>query len=361
MKRSELKIGLALSGGGIRAAIYHLGVLKYLAENNLLEQVTHISSVSGASMCVGLLYAKNNMRFPTSSEYLTTILPTLKEQILNVNLEQKAIIEAIFKFKFNKKANAIALALAKHWGINGGFGDISKKPLWSVVCTSYETGKHFRFSQDIVGDWAFGYIKDSNFPLADAIAASAAFPFLIGTYEIDTKPFEWCDKSGTKIEPKSDKLHLWDGGVYDNFGLEPIYQMENNGMYSDDVNFCILSNAGKSISFQSKKTVTRIVDVTTDQISILRARAFRDFIFRNKNGYYLKMGRDFSEVVRRAKQDMSLADKYKNDFLSEEDCQKVANYSTTLKNPTEQDFDLILRQGYESIIYNKLVFDFIEP
>ena len=52
-------IGIALSGGGIRATIFHLGLFKWLAENGLLEEVKRVSSVSGASLCVGLIYTHN--------------------------------------------------------------------------------------------------------------------------------------------------------------------------------------------------------------------------------------------------------------------------------------------------------------
>jgi NTE family protein len=60
------KIGIALSGGGIRATIFHLGVLKWMAENSMLEDIVRISSVSGASLCIGLIYSHNNLRWPTS-------------------------------------------------------------------------------------------------------------------------------------------------------------------------------------------------------------------------------------------------------------------------------------------------------
>lgn len=49
-------IGLAHSGGGVRAAAFHPGVLQYLAEQCLLEQVTRISSVSGGSLFAGLVW-----------------------------------------------------------------------------------------------------------------------------------------------------------------------------------------------------------------------------------------------------------------------------------------------------------------
>ena len=48
-------IALVLSGGGIRAMAFHLGVLRRMAEQGLLERVSHLSSVSGGSLIVGLV------------------------------------------------------------------------------------------------------------------------------------------------------------------------------------------------------------------------------------------------------------------------------------------------------------------
>jgi NTE family protein len=49
------RVGLALSGGGFRAAFFHVGVLARLAEAGLLAKVEVISTVSGGSI-VGALY-----------------------------------------------------------------------------------------------------------------------------------------------------------------------------------------------------------------------------------------------------------------------------------------------------------------
>jgi predicted acylesterase/phospholipase RssA len=49
------KVGLALSGGGFRASLYHLGVLARLAEQDLLRHVEFLSCVSGGSI-VGAHY-----------------------------------------------------------------------------------------------------------------------------------------------------------------------------------------------------------------------------------------------------------------------------------------------------------------
>ncbi|HSW52422.1 MAG TPA: patatin-like phospholipase family protein, partial [Sulfuricaulis sp.] len=52
----EPRIGLALSGGGFRASIFHLGAILRLEELGLMEKVAVISTVSGGSI-VGVFYA----------------------------------------------------------------------------------------------------------------------------------------------------------------------------------------------------------------------------------------------------------------------------------------------------------------
>ena len=47
---SRRGVALCLSGGGYRAALFHLGPLRRLNELNLLSQVGTISSVSGGSI-----------------------------------------------------------------------------------------------------------------------------------------------------------------------------------------------------------------------------------------------------------------------------------------------------------------------
>src|SRR5690349_9268803 len=44
------RLGLALSGGGFRASLYHLGLLRFLRDAGILAHVTHITAVSGGSI-----------------------------------------------------------------------------------------------------------------------------------------------------------------------------------------------------------------------------------------------------------------------------------------------------------------------
>jgi NTE family protein len=52
---TRVKMGLALAGGGFRASLFHLGVLRRMAELDLLRHVQVLSTVSGGSI-VGALY-----------------------------------------------------------------------------------------------------------------------------------------------------------------------------------------------------------------------------------------------------------------------------------------------------------------
>jgi predicted acylesterase/phospholipase RssA len=60
------RLGLALSGGGLRATLYHLGVVRFLRDAGLLREVTHIVSVSGGSI-LGAHLALNWERYNTSA------------------------------------------------------------------------------------------------------------------------------------------------------------------------------------------------------------------------------------------------------------------------------------------------------
>lgn len=57
-ENNEIKLGLALSGGGFRSALFHIGVLARLAELDVLRKVDVISSVSGGSIIAAYYYLK---------------------------------------------------------------------------------------------------------------------------------------------------------------------------------------------------------------------------------------------------------------------------------------------------------------
>jgi NTE family protein len=81
------------------------------------------------------------------------------------------------------------------------------------------------------------------------MAVSAAFPGLIGPYVLDTSMYKWLPplySVNGDIRLASDrfeKIHLYDGGVYDNLGLEAFFDVARGPKIGMDGKI-IVSDAG---------------------------------------------------------------------------------------------------------------------
>src|SRR5262245_55028707 len=60
--KNDKRIGLSLSGGGYRAAAFHLGTLRKLNELGILKHVDILSTISGGSIA-GAYYLLNKQDF----------------------------------------------------------------------------------------------------------------------------------------------------------------------------------------------------------------------------------------------------------------------------------------------------------
>ncbi len=350
-------IGIALSGGGIRATIFHLGVFEWLATKNLFEKISRISSVSGASMCVGLIYSHNDLKWPSSKEYLEIVLPKIKKTLESVDLQTAAILKLIISPHYwNKKANLLAKLLESKWNINGSLQNLENKPMWYVNCTTFETGKRFRFSKENMGDYILGFSQNPNIPLSEIIASSAGFPVLIGPYTLELSKYKWEKSYYSEKEfddKKIPKVHLWDGGVYDNLGAESIFKFGKEGELAKNVDYMIISNASASIGLSDRSKemfvskTKRILDIAADQINSLRSRMIMEFIKETEKGLYLKIGNSAEKIANDSNCNEALKEILLKNSLSNEECDFAENYPTTLKRPTDKEFELLLRHGFE--------------
>lgn len=349
-------IGIALSGGGIRATVFHLGVLKWIAENSALEEVKRMSSVSGASLCIGMVYSHNNLRWPTSEEFLTTVLPSIEKVLLTSDLQLTALRKLIISPSYwKKKVNIVAKALESQWGVHGNLSELVGDVMWYTNCTTYETGKRFRFCKNDMGDYSIGYVEKPNISISDVMAASAGFPILIGPYSLQTGDYHWVPSHYTKSEWQSpDKtIHLWDGGVYDNLGLESIFKPDNGGTLSDGIDCMIVSNASPSIGHYCRRAglsahnLKRLLDISMDQVTALRSRMVMDFIIKSNQGMYIKIGNSAEKIASESKCQEDLKRDLIDQCLSSQQVSKTMNYPTTLRKPTKADYQLLLRHGFE--------------
>lgn len=321
------EIGLALSGGGLRAAVFHLGVLGRLAGDELLERVTFISTVSGGSLAVGLTYALSDNRWPSSGSYLADVWPQARARLTGTNLEWAIGVEGVKRPWLipGNRARLVSRALERHWRVHGTINELPMSPRWTINATTYESGKVWRFTPARMGDYVVQYVASPDIHVADALAASAGYPFLIGPVIIETDRHNWFryvkgSNSDTESHtPRWNKLHLWDGGVYDNLGVEALfkpYRPATGERYRDGMNFLIVSDASARIDEEEPnglyRRARRLLAVATDQVRSLRARSVVAHLIEHPNtGAYLAMGNTGRQILHeasrlRACQDLSL-------------------------------------------------------
>lgn len=289
-------IALALSGGGIRAMAFHLGVLKRMAERGLLERVARLSTVSGGSLLVGLVYRSCNFQWPTSQQFLDMAYPWVGEQLCSRSLQAGAFLQLLRPWNWRfclSRANLLALELRTNWGLDVPLSAIGLSPEWSINGTTAENGKRFRFKGAEIGDWELGYAQAPNFPLGSALAVSAAFPIGFGPLALRADAYSWKKRdwdapkgSEQVVNVGTKRLHLYDGGLYDNLGAEPFFHPgKQQPKHAGD--YIIVSDAGAPLPIGLSSgpfnpfRIKRMMDIMSEQSRSLRIRAFANYLQTN--------------------------------------------------------------------------------
>jgi NTE family protein len=341
-----VKIALALSGGGHRAAAFHLGVLKYLAEHGLLERVTDISTTSGGSLLIAQLFHSTGgqLNWPDSQAFLQNSLPYCKHQITQQSLEN-SFIKRMFSPRnwslFGNRANLMARSLKQLWSISKNMGHLPTQPSWVINGTANISGNRWFIEQKNqvyrMGCEDLGEQECSDFPIADAVAISAAYPGVIGPYRLKNHLWD---------------LYLSDGGLYDNLSLEALYDVEARTLKPDlAASFLLVSDASKEIQHKPLAPVwrpllrtLRLIDVINHQVRSLRLRTLLPELEANGElGQYLAIGTQYnSEVVNLPKAFRDY------EFLSHEAVEQAKETRTSLACLSEAQFDILVRHGYET-------------
>lgn len=344
MSDSAQSIAIALSGGGIRAMAFHLGVLHWLAEKQSLERVAKISSVSGGSLVVGLIFQQHRMKWPSSQSFVKEIYPALRKRLCSQSLVQGAALRLLlpqnWRYAFSR-TNVLALTLRQAWGVTASLSDLPASPEWAINATNAENGRRFRFKRADLGDYLTGYASSDGYPLANAIAVSAAFPGGLGPLRLETRNLAWKRRdhwdapvnAAKTVVPPFRVLHLYDGGVYDNLGLEPFFDAGRGVAKIKDA-YIFVSDAGKPLAsgFSSGALnpfrLKRVADIMSDQSHALRVRTFQHFIQQNS------ARGSFVHIQNACATGPS------------DDHQLASQFPTSLRQLSEAEFDAIARHGY---------------
>jgi NTE family protein len=364
-------LDLALSGGGVRAMAFHAGVLKFLAEQGRLKDIRHISTVSGGSLLVGLVIHEVGLRWPTSAQYLSSVFPSIRTKLTTRNLQRVALLELLrprnWRFMLSR-ANLVVQAIDRCWGIKAKLAELPTAPIWSINATTAETGRRFRFKANGCGDYQLGYADASKFGLAQAMAVSAAFPGLIGPLSIRTRDFTWRKRprwgsdelEAIDVTLAFRKLHLYDGGLYDNLALEPLFDGGTQKAKTPGSTI-IVSDAGAPFEEGFDRwplnplRVKRWLDLASDQQRALRVRGFVNALRNGVPGAYFLLGSSASEQLKTRSHEAAET----IDWLTSDQAREAAHCPTSLAQLTEEQFDLICRHGYETARCIQLAFPYL--
>ena len=250
------RIGLALSGGGFRAACFGLGCLRALYDEDLLRNVSVISGVSGGSL-LAALYAYGPSNF---DEFDALVVEQLRRGF-QLEIAARALNprRAISKLSFDtrcavfrrsteqfvqsvNRADALRDTLASRVFGERSLSDVTHADLATVItATDLRTSNAVRFGSLRSSCSAYGTIQET-IGVADAVAASGAFPTLLPGIE---RIFTFQREASGVMERH--KVVLSDGGIYDNLGSS-VLEPKRSSLHTPhvyDVEYIVSSDAGR--------------------------------------------------------------------------------------------------------------------
>jgi len=263
---------LALSGGGFRATLFHLGSIIRINELGLLGKLERISSVSGGSITAARLAATwhaLDFRNGTAENLKPLVIDPLL-RFCNMTIDRPVVLLGMFS-PFHTISELLVKRYEEHVCGDFRLQDLPDRPRFVFNATNLQTGRLFRISKPYMADYSIGRVPAPDLPLALAVAASSAFPPLLSPVVIESKGMRWEDMKGTTLFTEAkyrEKLYLTDGGAYDNLGLET----------ADDFSCLLVSDAGAPFAMRPEKSVSwlhqtqRALDIATDQSRGLRKR-----------------------------------------------------------------------------------------
>jgi predicted acylesterase/phospholipase RssA len=330
--KPEVRIGLALSGGGFRAAAFHLGVLKRLEELRVLHRVEVLSTVSGGSI-TGALYAlRCSQRGGTAGAYPVEELIGEMRPFLGQNLRARALfgspwraLRALVSTVSNRTSRIGLMVDELDRQLFHG-ATLDQMPAWIAInATNLRTGKGWRFFRDRAGDSLMGATEQtSHIRIAEAVAASAAYPGLTDTYAFRTtwedltenlisderwarprqsregNPNSWRQRFGEKTGPLI--VPLVDGGLYDNEG---VISLRGAGVTHAIVSGVAPPASDSATSFTPLRYM-RIVEVMHDRLGGATRQLAHEMTHGADPSYARKIAIEAAEALDRIAKDASV-------------------------------------------------------
>jgi predicted acylesterase/phospholipase RssA len=293
------KIGLALSGGGFRATLYHLGLVRFLRDAGLLRQVTHITSVSGGSIIAAHLALNWDLYTGSAKEFEQAA----SKLLAFIRLDARNRILRRFPLGLLLRLPRRLLGLSnrqltrtgwlenqyeKHLYGDKSLFELPEQPQLHLLATNLSEGCLCSFNRDGLwmmkekaGTSQIERIRVGLMTVPMAVTASSAFPGFFPPLEL----------TGHDVGARGGEFGrqaYTDGGVFDNLGvrmfrwLTPLLSEEKalDGVLVSDVGNRILIQASQAGGLI--RTALRSTDILMDRVWQLETQNFQDtfgFVF----------------------------------------------------------------------------------
>ena len=283
------RLGLALSGGGFRATLYHLGVVRYLKDAGQLQDVTDIASVSGGSILATHLvlnwdrYCGDDDRFAeAASEIVRFVQYDVRNRIVR-RLPMQLPLRVLAKLSRRDARTLTPNAILEHYYRKFLYGErclyeLPERPMLHILTTNVSNGGLSVFNRKGLfiqqrqpkGKPTFQHIPGTLASLPRVVGASSAFPGFFPPVEITAGdlgvregayPTEW----------------FTDGGVYDNLGIRAFSWLKLQDVQFDQI---LVSDAGKPFQILSEAALgvfgqsMRATDILWDRVWQLERENF---------------------------------------------------------------------------------------
>lgn len=235
-------ITLVLSGGGLRATLFQLGIVAYLANTRQLRRVRALVSVSGGSILAAHL-AVNWAAAVESVEQFTTVAGGLV-RFARSNIRDRVMISWIWSRlnplawfrEWASRSSYLRAVYARHFG-KIRFGDLKKPqaPEVAFVATDSLRLERIAFTEKQVmrfpvfpktieqGLQTHVVAESTGVPLALGVAVSSCFPPVFPRMRLTHREL------GLLYSECMDQLFLNDGGVVSNLGIEILLALREAG------------------------------------------------------------------------------------------------------------------------------------
>lgn len=333
-------LALCMSGGGYRAAVFHLGALLRLHEVGLLHACALLSAVSGGSIVQAWL-ATRYLAQRNEGEDFASWLSRIDFRIEVVEAFRAVArrdlrtwpILVTLAHNWAWPQHRVALLEAGYRRILGGatLGDLPETPEFVFCATDMTFGVNWEFRRQRAGDWLAGYLKShEGITLAHAVACSSAFPPFFGPVRVRWSADDF--SRGKYRGPDRDRLlariDLTDGGVYDNLATEPAFKPRFRRV--------LVSDAGAPFAFRADVGFRRLLRYT--QVVQAQSVSLRKRLYFTRRGndpfagaYWALVGEERDGPVG-----------YKEALVRE----VIGRFRTDLDGLDDAEFEVLCNHGY---------------